>query len=192
MSGFSEWFAALDSKQKLRLGAAALALAVAGYFVFFPEPSNSKADSIATETESPLPSPVEQLMLVHVSGEVSRQGLYELPLGSRVADAVRLAGGFTSSAQQESVNLARILTDGEQIIVGSLSPNAEDSAEKLISVNTAAQEELDKLPGIGPALAARIVQWRTDFGGFQRLEDLLEVSGIGEKLLDQLLPHITL
>jgi competence protein ComEA len=192
MSGFSEWFAALDSKQKLRLSIAAAALVIASYFVFFTEASSSKDDFSATTIEAPAPSPIVQVMLVHVSGEVIRQGLYELPLGSRVADAVRLAGGFTNSAQAESVNLARILNDGEQIIVGSLNATSSEIEARFISINTATVEELDTLPGIGPALAARIVKWRVDFGGFQRIEDLLEVSGIGEKLLAQLMPLITL
>ena len=192
MSGLAQWFATLDTKEKWRLGAAAIALLVASYFVLSADSSTSEPDFSAAPVESEYPSPIAPLMLVHVSGEVVRQGLYELPLGSRVADVVRLAGGFTDLAQPESINLARILSDGEQIIVGSLSESSDVAQVKLISVNTAVASELDTLPGIGPALAARIVQWRTDFGGFKRIEDLLEVSGIGEKLLEQLLPLITL
>lgn len=191
MSGFGEWLSNLESKEKWRLFAAAGVLVVASFFVMAPQPeADAPTDSATFEVnQEPLP-PVA--ILVHVSGEVIRQGLYELPPGSRVADAIRLAGGLTEDAQSESINLARILTDGEQIIVGSETQFDSGANSGLINLNSATASELDGLPGIGPALASRIVEWRLKFGSFQRPEDLLEVSGIGEKLLSELMPLITL
>jgi competence protein ComEA len=190
MSGFGEWLSNLDSREKWRFFAAAGVLVAASFFILAPQPESAVPTDSATLEINQEQLPLEG-MLVHVSGEVIRQGLYELPPGSRVADAIRLAGGFTEEAQSESINLARILTDGEQIIVGSEAQSDSGLNSALVNINSASASELDELPGIGPALASRIVEWRLKFGSFQRLEDLLEVSGIGEKLLSELMPLIT-
>lgn len=127
-------------------------------------------------------------VFVHVSGEVVSPGIYQLPGNSRLFDAVFAAGGFTEAAAADSVNLARIITDGEQIRVAKLgdpaSPvNVESSA---VSLSSATVTQLDQLPGIGPTLAQRIVDWRELNGGFSRISDLRKVSGIGQKLYDSL------
>lgn len=195
MSTIRAWLEKLEPKDKLRLSLVAGVLLVAVVLLLTPQPDPiNSSEQAAFEVTQPATRSdhATAKMLVHVSGEVVRQGLYELPIGARVADAIRLAGGFTQAAHPESVNLARILNDGEQIIVGSAAAGVESEFESLVSINSAALEELDELPGIGPALANRIVQWRVQFGGFKRLQDLLEVSGIGEKLLAQLIPLITL
>lgn len=127
---------------------------------------------------------------VHVSGAVMVPGLYVLPAGSRVADAVAAAGGFTDAADTTSVNLARVLDDGEQLVVmaqgsdGQAQPGV--AADGRININSATASELEELPRIGPALAERIVQWREENGRFAQVEDLLLVPGIGEKMLEQL------
>lgn len=125
---------------------------------------------------------------VHIVGEVKTPGVYALEVGSRLFDAVVAAGGFLRDADQASVNLARQLTDGEQVLVlklgaapsgGSASAGA---AGKTVSLNRATQAELEALPGVGPTLAGRIIDWRQANGGFKRKEDLLKVGGIGQKL----------
>jgi competence protein ComEA len=129
-------------------------------------------------------------VVVHVVGQVVAPGLVHLPAGSRLADALDAAGGATPEADLAAVNLARVLTDGEQIVVprpgeqlagaidaGSSGPGAMD-------LNAAGTGELDTLPGVGPVIAQRIVDWRTDHGGFGSVEELGEVSGIGPSLLD--------
>ena len=149
----------------------------------------------AAAVPSPDPSPAQ--VVVHVAGLVARPGLVRLPAGSRVADAVAAAGGVTKPRAAESVNLARVVADGEQIVV-SLNPSADvgrplTTAESgLIDLNTASAEQLEQLPGVGPVLAQRITQWRTDNGPFRSVDELGEVSGIGDSTLAELTPHVRL
>ena len=137
----------------------------------------------------------QQFLYVHVVGEVKSPGMYQLPIGARLVDAVFAAGGLTEEADNASVNLARELTDGEQIIVFSISQEGEaagSTASGLVSLNRAGDKELEELPGIGPALAGRIVAWREANGGFKSVQDLLKVSGIGENLLAGVIDLVTL
>jgi competence protein ComEA len=129
---------------------------------------------------------------VHVVGEVSSPGLYELALGSRVEDAIRAAGGFLDTAVQHSVNLARTLSDGEQIVVLGEQDLGSGSSGGLVSLNRSDASQLDTLPGVGPALAARIIDLRTQLGSFSDIRQLREVSGIGEKLFANIKDLVTL
>ena len=122
---------------------------------------------------------------MHVVGEVRRPGVVHLPSGSRVTDALDAAGGATAEADLAAVNLARVLADGEQVVVPG-PQSAEASAGAGLDLNSADAAALDALPGIGPVLAARIVAWRTEHGRFSTVEELAEVSGIGPALLDGL------
>lgn len=138
---------------------------------------------------------IEQYLYVHIVGEVVTPGMYQLPLGARLVDAVFAAGGLTEFADNSSVNLARELSDGEQVVVSSVNEQSETlgtSSGGLISINRASDKELEELPGIGPALSARIIAWREANGGFKSIEDLLKVSGIGENLLSGLKDSVTL
>ena len=135
---------------------------------------------------APVPPTVEDTPLwVHVAGEVARPGLYRLPAGARVADALAAAGGATGAARLGSLNLARPLEDGEQLVVpGPAAAGAVPGArtDGKVDLNRASPAELDALPGIGPVLAARIVAYRDANGGFRAVRDLRRVQGIGEKL----------
>jgi competence protein ComEA len=115
---------------------------------------------------------------------VARPGLVRLPAGSRVDDAVRAAGGVVDGADAGLLNLARRLVDGEQVLVGVDPPPAAAAAPTAtggpVDLNTATVADLDALPGIGPVLAQRIVDWRTEHGRFASVEQLREVTGIGE------------
>ena len=138
---------------------------------------------------------IEQYLYVHIVGEVVTPGMYQLPLGARLVDAVFAAGGLTEFADNSSVNLARELSDGEQVVVSSVNEQSETlgtSSGGLISINRASDKELEELPGIGPAQSARIIAWREANGGFKSIEDLLKVSGIGENLLSGLKDSVTL
>ena len=127
-------------------------------------------------------------VIVHVAGGVRKPGLVSLPAGSRVADAVDKAGGARSPRFLESVNLARVLVDGEQIVLGQ--PSGPGAVSGKLSLGTATAQELEQLPGVGPVLAQRIMQWRTENGAFRTVDDLNEVSGVGDSLMEQIRPLV--
>ncbi len=134
-------------------------------------------------------------LVVDVAGRVRRPGIVELPAGSRVVDAIHAAGGARRGVNTTSLNLARQLLDGEQIVVGLRVPAVDlvpspgisgavtPVAVVPIDLNAASQEELETLPGIGPVTAASILAWRTENGAFTSVDELLEVSGIGDVTL---------
>lgn len=144
------------------------------------------------------------VVVVDVAGKVRRPGIASLPLGSRVVDALEAAGGARPGVDLIGLNLARILVDGEQIVVGvpppggvaapaASAPDAPAPAGgSLVNINTADQPQLEELPGVGPVTAAAILQWRTENGPFTAVDELMEVSGIGEATLAEIAPHVTL
>jgi competence protein ComEA len=142
------------------------------------------------------------VVVVDVAGKVRHPGVTTLPAGSRVVDAIRRAGGARRGVDLSGLNLARVLVDGEQILVGTspapgvaasaASTAAAGTAGPLVNLNTATMEGLETLPGVGPVTAQKILDWRTAHGAFTSVDELLEVDGIGEKTLAQLAPHVTL
>lgn len=127
-------------------------------------------------------------LYVHVLGAVAHPGLYVLASDARLVDAVAAAGGTTADADLAAINLARVLTDGEQIVVPVVgmatdAPSAPAPDDGRVDLNSADQAALETLPGIGPALGERIIAWREENGRFRSVDDLLAVPGIGEKLL---------
>lgn len=148
----------------------------------------SYVGDIASESQK-----VSGEIFVHVAGEVKNPGLYALSVGSRVEDAIELAGGMTKSAFEQSVNLARMVSDGEQIVVlDKTQVSGAGTLSEFISLNNATVEQLESLPGVGPSLAARIIDHRTEIGSFSDLTQLRDVSGIGEKLYAKIAPRLTL
>jgi competence protein ComEA len=140
------------------------------------------------------PPPTPRPVRVHVAGAVRQPGVYELPQGAVVAQAIEAAGGGRPEADLEAVNLAAPLADGQQVFVprraadAALEPGSQAGSTPrsvLLNINTATASELEDLPGIGPVLAERIVAYRQEHGPFQKVEDLLRVPGIGPaKLAD--------
>lgn len=154
-----------------------------------------------TASATPATPATPHSVFVHVSGAVRAPGLYELPAGARLVDAVAAAGGFAADAVRDGVNLARPISDGEQVRVpvpGEQQPPAGvtdhaggEAGVTPVNLNTADEQALDALPRIGPALAGRIVQWRVKNGPFTSVDDLLAVSGIGPKMLETLRDLVT-
>ncbi len=149
------------------------------------------------------PSPGPSVLYVHVAGLVRHPGVYEFQTGQRVIDAVTAAGGATKKADLDLLNLAALLTDGEQILVpahgatvvpppgGGSTGGTTGASGGLVNVNTATETELEGLPGVGPVLAAAIIAYRTEHGPFPSVDALDDVSGIGPATLDQLRPLVT-
>jgi competence protein ComEA len=162
-------------------------------------------------------------IFVHVTGEVAKPGVVEIPFGARVVAALEKAGGVKSGQKIENVNLARIAIDGEQIYFGAnrttrprpasstaaaparvtkpgamptpaipATPTAPQPAKSnLINLNSATATDLELLPGIGPVLAKRIIEFRKSHGGFLNVQGLLEVKGIGDKTFKEISAHVT-
>lgn len=126
-------------------------------------------------------------VIVHVSGQVRAPGIVELPDGARVIDAIEASGGLSQSAQVDGVNLARRVVDGEHLVVPAEgeSPVRAEATDGALSLSLADEQTLQQLPGVGPAIAARIVAWREENGPFRHVEDVLAVSGIGPATLDK-------
>ena len=142
-------------------------------------------------TATPLPTATPSPLQVYVTGAVvNPRRNYVLPAGSRVADAVRAAGGFADDADQDRVNLARVLRDGEHIHLPAVGADDIDvptpAGDGKVRINSATQSELESLPGIGPVTAERIIAYRDESGGFGALDDLDGVPGIGPATLENL------
>ena len=153
------------------------------------EVSQVGPDGVASGPAAEPTPEVDAAILVHVLGAVAAPGLYELPGGARLVDAVAAAGGVLENADLAAVNLARPVADGEQIAVpriGEAPPVTGDTSDGVISLNTATPEQLDTLPRLGPAMAQRIIEWREQGNRFTSVDDLLEISGFGQKTVDSL------
>jgi competence protein ComEA len=138
------------------------------------------------------------VVVVDVAGKVRRPGIYRLPTGSRVDDAVRAAGGALPGVDLATVNLAAVLSDGQQIAVGVASAPTPTSRQTSgapagpISLNSATLEQLETLPGVGPVLAQNIIDWRTERGSFASIDELAQVPGIGDAKFASLRSLVTL
>ena len=201
--GFREWLGSLTGRELVLVGIlGALALGGAGlwYVRSLPQPVAIRAEPVPAPSASESPPP----LIVHVAGWVEKPGVYELPEGSRVIDAIDAAGGPKRGAELAALNLAAPLADGQQVLVPRAAGGAQPSGvappggtsteggTTLVNVNVATAEELETLPGIGEVLAATIVQYREDHGPFTSVDQLLDVSGIGEVTLEELRDLITI
>lgn len=197
-----EWFVKAvpenpTSRRKLLIsaGAGIAAVAVIGS-LWSNVTSGSGEVALQPSAEAQINPQSSATLFVQVVGAVVEPGVYEVPMNSRVMDAVALAGGLSSNADPASLNLARIVQDGEQIIVGAVgdarSRRSTSSSSDKVNINTATAEDFDSLPRIGATLAERIIAYRDEHGPFAGVESLLEVPGIGDLTLAGMRDKITL
>lgn len=188
------------ARRSLGVGAAiVLVLAVAATSVVVgivrtSATSDAVGEQVAVSAAAPAPASV----YVHVFGAVVRPGLYRLDDGARVVDVIASAGGLAPDADESAVNLARRVSDGEQLrvpVIGEALATGETApgvaSDGRVNLNTADVSALDTLPRVGPAIAERIIQWREDNGPFTSVDDLLSVPGIGDKMLASLRDLVT-
>ncbi len=170
-----------------------------------PTPVVSAAGASPATSPTPAPSAEAATILVHVIGAVASPGLVTLPQGARVADAIAAAGGLRGDADPAELNLASLVSDGSQVVIGTTSaPRGElregstssgggataATAGAVIDLNTATLAQLDTIPGVGPVTAQAILDYRTKRGRFTKVEELQEVDGIGTKTYAQIAPHV--
>ena len=169
-----------------------------------PETSDPEAPLAFGETTAPAgasKAPAAEL-IIDVVGKVRKPGIVTVPKGSRVFQAIEAAGGLKGRVDTASLNMARVLSDGEQILVGiepigaapaegSPSGAVGGPAGATVNHNTATAEQLDTLPGVGPVTAQAILDWREENGRFGSVEDLLDVKGIGDATLAELRDHVS-
>jgi competence protein ComEA len=190
----------LDSLQLIILGIL-LGLMAAGTVLIVAAPPRGVPVSLA-------PMPTQQPIIIHVEGAIAAPGVYSLPPGSRVVDAIEAAGGVLENTNYQSTNLARLIYDGDQIYIpentsnqsdiGLSTPSDQESEHQYleqvtypININTAQASDLETLPGIGPQKALDIIAYREENGPFIQLEDIIKVNGIAEGTLSQIQELIT-
>jgi competence protein ComEA len=160
--------------------------------------TSAGAPAVAPSAASPVASgaTTAAAVVVQVIGQVRHPGLVSVPAGSRVADAVQAAGGLSRGGSTGGLNLARPVVDGEQIVVSPDATTAPTTASGVapdsvvVDLNAATVSDLDALPGVGPVMAGRILDWRTAHGRFSTVDQLREVSGIGARTFERLKPHV--
>ena len=158
--------------------------------------SHGSSVPVGSVRTSSAPPSIEVTIYVHLLGAVAEPGLYALPDGARVIDGIAAAGGFAATADRAAVNLARFLSDGEQLsvpVVGDVptAPAQPGTIGGKVNLNTADAAILETLPRVGPAMAARIIAWREANGRFAVVEDLQGVDGIGDKTFTALRDLVT-
>jgi competence protein ComEA len=200
MDGLREWLSGLTRRELVLVGALVLA-AVGGVGLWYVRSLPPEVRIRAGPTAAPSAAPSPKVLVVHVAGWVRRPGVYRLPQGQRVVDAIDAAGGPRPGADLGALNLAAVLTDAQQILVARTGPPAASSgsgppavspaAPTLVNVNSAPPEDLETLPGIGEVLAAAIVAYREEHGPFTSIDQLMDVSGIGEVTLEEIRDLVT-
>ena len=212
---FEDYLALLKKYKSVVALGAILVMAIGAFLVLqqkpeakttdFPTVSTTSTSQESTEETSP-DSPESETILVDVKGAVQSEGVYELPSTARVSDAIEAAGGFSDQADKKSVNLAQKLSDeavvyvasqGENVSVvqpATSSPTAGNTGSEnteKINLNTATVADLTTISGIGEKLANDILAYRDSQGGFTSVDDLNNVSGIGDKTLENIRPYVT-
>ena len=174
----------------IAIGIATISIAL--FFLFA-----SRSEAIEQSPPKVIAEPERRTLYVHVAGDVRRPGVYPVLEGARVIDAITAAGGAKKGIDLSNVNLARVLVDGEQVLVGVKQTAKSGGAKQrlftgTIYINRATASQLDSLVGIGPVIAKRIVAYRTQNGPFVDIADLKKVEGIGEKIFAKIQGRLSL
>lgn len=190
-----------EFSQEQRRGIAILAMSALAISLFFYFSARGEAVPQVREIESSISKDElpARVIYIDVAGKVRSPGVYQLPEGSRVIDAIKMAGGARRGVDTSHINLARKLVDGEQVLITSkkFQTIAPSSGRKTIftgkvSINSGTKAQFDSLPGIGPVLAQRIIDHRSKNGLFAQIADIQNVSGIGASIFAQISERLTL
>lgn len=202
----------LNKKQKTIMAIIiAIMLAVIGYYIINKtekyDYSELEKTSNAEEQEDEEKDKEEEKIIIHITGEVEEGGVIELEKGARISDAIEEAGGTTEEADLSNVNLAYSLSDGQKIKIPNINEENKEtiveekagediiiegnkSEEEKININKATQTEIETLPGIGPSTALKIINYRNEHGKFEKIEDIKNVSGIGDSKYENIKEYI--
>jgi competence protein ComEA len=204
----------LENKQKILRVTIITMLILAALFLFLFRTGNQEEKEIVKQEDSESLTNIQtdvsvDVIIVDVAGEVKNPAVIELPIDSRINDAIKAAGGLTTQADISQINRAAILSDGEKIFIPTLpnpsltipTPTNEESipsssndslnsSKSLININYASAAELENVPGIGPVTSEKIINYRIENGLFRKLDEILKVSGIGDKTYAKMKPYI--
>ncbi|MGE5654649.1 MAG: helix-hairpin-helix domain-containing protein [Bacillota bacterium] len=166
--------------------------------VVIASPRGSEGSSNVSVSNPPVAVAKSEQVIVHISGAVRQPGLYSVPLGARLNDAVQIAGGALAEADLDAVNLAAPLVDGQKYLIPvkgqqatALSSGSTSPSSGKININTAEAKTLEQLPGVGEVRAKAIIEYRQKNGPFRSIEDLKKITGIGDKTFEQLRDQVT-
>jgi competence protein ComEA len=197
--GFRAWLAGLGRREMVALSLVGLAIA-GGAGLWYVRSLPRPIETVELTRPVAGPSPTPQMLFVHVAGWVHTPGVYELQTGARVIDAIDSAGGPREGADLNALNLAALVVDAQQVLVPRRAatpagPGAQLTAPggegQKVNLNLATAEDLETLPGIGEVLAQRIIDHRESNGPFTSVDELLDVSGIGEARLEDIRDQVT-
>lgn len=204
----------LSFKQKLAIGIVGVLIIVGvGVYIYWANKAEEEYDFNNFYANTEPDKKKENTIIVHITGEVKNAGIIELPEESRIADAIEQAGGVTEEADLDQVNLAFVLSDGQKIYIPNkkereanegkvyitaesgnnviIKDKIEGGKKQKVNINEAKQEELEELPGIGPSIAKKIIEYREQNGKFTSIDELQEVKGIGEAKFENIKEYVT-
>lgn len=204
----------LNKKQKIIVVVLIIIMCIViGYYIIsktekYDYSDIEKISNIIEEDQEVDDNIIENKIVIHITGEVEEEGVIELEKGARISDAIEEAGGTTEEANLSNVNLAYSLSDGQKVKIPNINEKDEEiivveekagdniiiegnkSKEEKININKAAQTEIETLPGIGPSTALKIINYRNEHGKFKNIEDIKNVSGIGDSKFENIKEYI--
>lgn len=204
----------LNKKQKIIVVVLIIIMCIViGYYIIsktekYDYSDIEKISNIIEEDQEVDDNIIENKIVIHITGEVEEEGVIELEKGARILDAIEEAGGTTEEADLSNVNLAYSLSDGQKVKIPNINEKDEEiivveekagdyiiiegnkSKEEKININKAAQTEIETLPGIGPSTALKIINYRNEHGKFKNIEDIKNVSGIGDSKFENIKEYI--